>query len=197
MIIKTGKYYLYRHIRLDRYEPFYIGIGTKDFKGNYYRSRTKSGRNNIWNAIVNKANYSVEILLESNNFSFIKKKEREFIRLYGRIDLKTGILANQTNGGDGDHSWNEERKINHSKMIKFKIKSGEKIVPKFWNNKFGKNHVRSKAILQLDVRSNKMIEEFECAREACRKYGFKPSTLTMALKRKNKTAYGYKWEYKN
>ena len=27
------KYYLYRHIRLDKYQPFYIGIGTIYKKG--------------------------------------------------------------------------------------------------------------------------------------------------------------------
>ena len=30
MIVENGKYYLYRHIRLDKNEPFYIGIGTKN-----------------------------------------------------------------------------------------------------------------------------------------------------------------------
>lgn len=29
MIQNIGKYYLYRHIRLDLGSPFYIGIGTK------------------------------------------------------------------------------------------------------------------------------------------------------------------------
>lgn len=29
MIEPEGKYYLYRHIRLDKNQPFYIGIGTK------------------------------------------------------------------------------------------------------------------------------------------------------------------------
>jgi len=33
--------YVYRHIRLDKNEPFYIGIGS-DF--NYQRSRHQSGR---------------------------------------------------------------------------------------------------------------------------------------------------------
>lgn len=29
MIVSNGKYYLYRHIRLDTNEVFYVGIGTK------------------------------------------------------------------------------------------------------------------------------------------------------------------------
>ena len=46
------KYYLYRHIRVDKNEPFYIGIGTKtnaDIKyGTYTRANIKRKKNNIW-----------------------------------------------------------------------------------------------------------------------------------------------------
>lgn len=98
-------YYLYRHIRLDKNEPFYIGIGTIQIienKYHYYsRSKEKSNRNIIWNRIVAKTKYKIDILLESEDYDFIKQKEIEFIKLYGRIDLKTGILANMTDGGEG------------------------------------------------------------------------------------------------
>jgi len=99
-------YYLYRHIRLDKYEPFYIGIGTKDnkfttIKTEYARSYSKCERNDIWNKIVSKSDYKVEILLESNDYNFIKQKEIEFIKLYGRKNLNKGSLANLTDGGDG------------------------------------------------------------------------------------------------
>lgn len=101
-------YYLYRHIRLDKNEPFYIGIGTvskeklysKELKSFYKRAYQYSKRNSIWKNVANKSEYEVEILLESDDYDFIKRKEIEFIKLYGRIDLRTGILANLTNGGD-------------------------------------------------------------------------------------------------
>jgi len=109
MILDSGKYYLYRHIRMDKDRPFYIGIGTKksfikDWNMNsaYYRAFEKGNRNKIWWDIVNKAEYEVEILLESNNYDFIKEKEVEFIKLYGRINTKTGILSNLTDGGEGE-----------------------------------------------------------------------------------------------
>lgn len=98
------KHYVYRHIRLDKNEPFYIGIGTqyrysKAIK--YGRARKKSGRNKIWYNIYEKTNNFIwEILFESNDYEEIKQKEIEFIKLYGRIDLGTGILANMTDGGD-------------------------------------------------------------------------------------------------
>lgn len=37
MLKNSGKHYLYRHIRLDKNEPFYIGIGTKIVKTSEYR----------------------------------------------------------------------------------------------------------------------------------------------------------------
>ena len=55
----------------------------------------------IWNNIISKTEYEVEILLESDDYEFIKQKEIEFIKLYGRINRETGCLANMTDGGDG------------------------------------------------------------------------------------------------
>lgn len=104
----TTRHYLYRHIRLDKNEPFYIGIGTKQkrnhnsFESEYKRAFEKNRKESyIWNNIVSKTEYVIEIMLESNNYEFIKQKEIEFITLYGRINKETGILANMTDGGDG------------------------------------------------------------------------------------------------
>ena len=90
--------YLYRHIRLDRNEPFYIGISETDDR--YKRSKDKSTRNSIWKAITRKTKYKIEIIFENDDIEFIKEKEIEFIKLYGRINKKTGTLANMTDGGD-------------------------------------------------------------------------------------------------
>lgn len=103
------QHFLYRHIRLDKNEPFYIGIGTvqeRDLNNKrqriyYRRAYEEAGRNNIWHKIVLKTNYEVEILLESDDYEFIKQKEIEFITLYGRIDLGLGTLSNLTDGGQG------------------------------------------------------------------------------------------------
>lgn len=115
-----GNYYLYRHIRLDKNEPFYIGIGTKksqvkSYESEYSRAFSKQRKNSkIWKLITKKTNYRVDILLESNDYNFIKEKEIEFIKLYGRINLDTGILANMTDGGDGTLGWipTEENRYN-------------------------------------------------------------------------------------
>ena len=112
--------HIYRHIRLDKNEPFYVGIGLDDIPKRAYE--TKKRRSQWWNNIVNKYGYSVDILFENVTIDFAKEKEKEFISLYGRIDLGTGTLCNQTNGGDGINGWKAsvETKLNMSKAAKIR-----------------------------------------------------------------------------
>lgn len=86
---------LYRHIRLDKNEPFYIGIGT-----NLSRAHARTGRNDIWNKIVAKTDYKVQIIFNELSRSEACEKEIEFIKMYGKITDDTGCLANITPGGD-------------------------------------------------------------------------------------------------
>ncbi len=90
--------YVYRHIRLDKNEPFYIGIGSDKV---YKRSSTSKNRNIFWERIVNKTEFEVEILCDNLNWDEACIKEKEFISLYGRKDKNKGSLCNLTDGGDG------------------------------------------------------------------------------------------------
>lgn len=90
--------YVYRHIRLDKNEPFYIGIGSDN---KYYRANSKKKRSDFWNKIANLSEYRVEILLDDITYDEAKEKEKEFISLYGRKNLNKGTLCNLTDGGDG------------------------------------------------------------------------------------------------
>ncbi len=139
MVIKVAiilnmenKYYLYRHIRLDKNQPFYIGIGTKlknnttNVKVIYKRAYDYSKRRNkIWQDITKKTDYEIEILMESDDYSFLLNKEKEFIKLYGRIDNKTGILANMTDGGEGilNPVFDKNRALKISEANKGRVKS--------------------------------------------------------------------------
>jgi len=123
MIVDNGKYYLYRHIRLDKNEPFYIGIGTKSFRsskdlGIYFRAYNKVNRTQFWKNIINKTSYVVEILLESNDYNFICNKEIEFIKLYGRLDLKLGPLVNMRNGEICPKRFNKKVAVSQYTRIK-------------------------------------------------------------------------------
>ncbi len=93
--------YLYRHIRLDKNIPFYIGIGS-DNGGEYKRAHDTGlrNRNKYWNNIVGKTAYSIEIMLDNLTWEEACAKEIEFIALYGRRN-DGGILANLTLGGEG------------------------------------------------------------------------------------------------
>lgn len=91
--------YVYRHIRLDKNQPFYIGIGSDcDFE--YKRAYSKHNRGRLWRRIANKTEFEVDILFDEIELSFAKAKEIEFIELYKRIN-DGGILANVSAGGDG------------------------------------------------------------------------------------------------
>ena len=120
--------YLYRHIRLDKNEPFYIGIGSDN---SYSRAHEKGNRRNkIWNKIVNKTKYEIEILLDDITWDYACQKEIEFIKLYGRIDLKSGTLANLTDGGDGTLGvfYSNERKKELSNRMKNNPKTWEHLL---------------------------------------------------------------------
>jgi len=98
-----NNWYVYRHIRLDKDEPFYIGIGNKSNYSRAYENHS-SKRNKIWNDIVLKSLYEVEIIIDELTKEEASEKEKEFIKLYGRKDLNNGVLCNLTDGGDG--IWN-------------------------------------------------------------------------------------------
>lgn len=178
-------YYLYRHIRLDKNEPFYIGIGTKrknfskTYKSEYYRAFSKQRKDSkIWNLISSKTDYEVEILFESDDYEFIKAKEKEFIKLYGRIDLKTGSLANMTGGGDGSLG----KVYNQSTINKLKIAR---------NKRGAINKVK---IYQYDI-TGKFIKEWPSIKESSIYCNVHISTLQkIAIKNVNNNyCKGYYW----
>jgi hypothetical protein len=105
---------VYRHIRLDKNEPFYIGIGRDN------RPTSKKDRNKWWKNVTNKSDYRVDILFTNLSWEEACKKEIELIQLYGRRDLGLGTLVNMTNGGEGNdgykHTKDAIRKISQASL---------------------------------------------------------------------------------
>lgn len=97
---------VYRHIRLDKNEPFYIGIGAETSRA----FEVTKGRNTYWKNVISKTDYEVQILFDDLTWDEACEKEKEFITLYGRKDLGTGTLVNMTDGGEGTFGaipWNK------------------------------------------------------------------------------------------
>lgn len=111
--------YVYRHIRLDKNEPFYIGIGSDI---DYKRAFSKHSRNKYWNRIVNVSEYEVEIIMDDLSKDEAKQKEIEFIALYGKKINKNGSLTNISDGGEGNaggkHTEEAKRKIAEANKLK-------------------------------------------------------------------------------
>jgi len=112
--------YVYRHIRLDKNEPFYIGIGSDE---TYKRANSIKNRNIFWKRVSNKTEYEVEILCDNINWDEACIKEKEFIKLYGRKDKNKGSLCNLTDGGDGSVGVlvSEYGKIQRSNFMKTRV----------------------------------------------------------------------------
>ena len=109
--------YVYRHIRKDKNEVFYIGIGCS---ANYKRAFQTHKRNPFWERTASLTEFEVEILFDNLTWEEACEKEKEFIALYGRRDLGKGTLVNLTDGGDGGKGVvkSNEEKIFRSKKMK-------------------------------------------------------------------------------
>ena len=179
--------YVYRHIRLDKNEPFYIGISNND----EYRATVKRARNIIWQRIVKKTDYEIEILLDDLTWEEACEKEKELIALYGRIDINTGSLANLTNGGEGTlgrhYIPSDEHRKNLSKSAKGKKMSED--------SRKKMSSAKKVAILQYDLDGN-FIREWEGLSDAAKSLNGYTTNIMRCCQGVFKHAYGYVWKYK-
>jgi hypothetical protein len=209
--------YLYRHIRSDKNEVFYIGIGV-DTKSKYRRAFMNYSRNKFWNNITNKTGYVVEIVLKDLEYNVLLEKEKEFIKLYGRRDLGLGTLVNLTDGGEGTLGCkanlgkkrsletklkmrgrvrSEEHKLKISKANKGRQKTPEQLL-KASQVRIGKKHSkphssRRKKILQKTL-SGDIVKVWDCASD-CEPHGFRRSTINECCHLKHKSHKGFIWEF--
>lgn len=112
-----GRHYTYV-LRRPNGEPFYIG------KGRAYRclhherdSKNESLQSHKLNIIRELVRNGRDITYEIDSFheteTMALARERELIKAIGRLDLKTGILTNLTDGGEGASNWSDETRARH------------------------------------------------------------------------------------
>lgn len=199
---------VYRHIRLDTNEIFYVGIGK-----NEKRAFDKTGRNRHWKHITNKTQYKVEIITTVDSWDNACELEVLLIKEYGRRDLKTGSLVNMTDGGEGtqgiivsDETKKKQseaktgKKSNnygnpHSDKVKLRLslvnkgkvlsqETKDKMSQKRLGKKFSKEHIEN--IKNSSTCSKKLINTetgdlYKSISECARLVGIKRTTLNAML----------------
>jgi hypothetical protein len=135
--------YLYKHIRKDTNEVFYVGIGSDV---DYSRAHTRHKRSSFWKKIINKTDYEIIIYEDNKTWDEVIELEKYWISFYGRRDLNGGSLVNLTNGGEGCYgrilSEDTKKKIGEKSKLKIYSKEyREKLSESFKgekNHRFGK-----------------------------------------------------------
>jgi hypothetical protein len=161
--------YVYKHIRVDKNEVFYIGIGS-DNKGKFTRAYSRKGRSKFWKDLTKNTQYKVEILHANITWKEACQKEKELILQYGRKDLSTGTLCNLTDGGDGVNGYT------HNKERLFKLSKNSK----------GSNNPKAKSCVHFDTSM-----KFNCLKDGCEYFNLKYGSQASAIKRKQSTAQFY------
>jgi hypothetical protein len=87
---------VYKHIRKDTNEVFYIGIGKTE-----KRAYNKIYRSSYWKRIVEKHGYDIVLVETDISWETACEMETKLIKQYGRKDLGEGSLVNMTDGGNG------------------------------------------------------------------------------------------------
>jgi len=187
----------------------------RSFKSEYSRAFRKHKENKLVQNIINKTSYKIEVIFESPSKNEILNKEIEFIKLYGRINLKTGCLANLTDGGESNNNrigkkisnrhkkiLSDRMKINNpnknGKYLPFDIPGvREKVMERMKNNNPRKLFLNEKDIYikkcyQYSL-NGEFIKEWPSLKEAKTQTNIK--TIGQCLTEQCKSAGGYLWKY--
>lgn len=211
--------YVYKHIRLDTNQIFYIGVGTDK---NYKRAFSKAGRNIFWKRIIDKTDYRVEIIKDNMSIEEAYCLEIELINKYGFRYNNTGILCNLSIGGKGGSTGliqSEETKKKKSDKLKgtkrtlqqrknisdakknyvftdshklniSKALKGRKL-PKEVCEKMRKSRFKKVVQLQDDI----VIKIWDSVKEASLYFNVNPSSIAHCCAGRKKKIANYNWKY--
>jgi len=171
-MIKEKLAYVYKHIRPDTNQVFYVGIGTRQD-----RASSKYGRNQYWKNIVAKCNgeFAYKIVKSKLSWNEACEKEKELIKIYGRYP--NGSLCNLTDGGEGilnlKHTEEVKSKISKAAKERYKLKPHVRKGKRFTNRNSRKVvivNIKTYIIYRFDtlVQAGLFINKRgSCVRRAC------------------------------
>lgn len=107
---------VYFHRKATNGEIFYVGMGSP--KRPYYKRRTT-----WWQNVVDKYGYTIDIVHRGLTQEQAFELEIKYIAQFGRYDLGTGSLVNQTDGGPSFVGILKEKTKNNGKALKGRKKS--------------------------------------------------------------------------
>ena len=169
------------------YRPFYVGKGRRYRINHHLQNKSLSPntiKNNTIKSIIRETgelplHYKI---FENLSFDEANQIETNMIKYFGRINTKTGILSNMTDGGEGFKNMiiTEESKRLMSK--------------KAMGTKTYSNNGMSKIVEKYDLNNN-LLEIYSSLREAAEKHKVDFKNISSCCRGVSKTAYGFKWKY--
>jgi hypothetical protein len=168
------RYYVYEHIKLDTNTVFYVGYSKISNTGLIYSRAYRSpyrrtSKNGIWEQYVINIQYVVRIVEEFSTKEEALALEVKLIQHYGRLDLETGDLINQNDGGQGMRNPSPDLK---------------KVISQNRSKAFNKDVLRKAQLPYLhithkyDVLGN-YIQSYDCIADAARDNNTLPSDLSL------------------
>lgn len=173
------------HIEFE-YEPFYIGRGKNSRYKQHLQANHLKDSSIKSNKILKLLNQNIDpiiIFLKTNITQEESNiEEMKYIKMFGRINNKTGILANMTDGGEG------------TKNVILSEETKKKMSEKAKGTKTYSNNGMSKLVGKYDLENN-LLAIFNSLREASESMNVDFKNISSCARGKSKSAYGFIWKY--
>lgn len=182
MYSTTNRYYVYTYFDTrpeKNNEPIYVGKGT----GKRSLFHLRSSHNQRLNAKIEKMKaLGLQPLIDVLYFATEEEAfdtEKKMIKLWGRLDLKTGTLCNFTNGGEGHAGLLRSRETTAKATAttkatmatdEYKMQHSTRMKQAFSTDEYkAKRSVLSKSLRADPVVNDKIVEGFKSSMRAKRK----------------------------
>lgn len=168
----------------------YIGITCRNPIRRWNNGNGYQNNKHFWSAIQKYGWDSIkhEILYSNLSEEDACQKETELIIEYKSNNREYGY--NHTNGGNKGYNFSQSQEA----IDKMKIAKSGKNNPNY--GKLGDKHQRSVPIVQIDVKTKAIVNEFVNIREASEATHIDKSHISHVCSGKRKTAGGFIWMYK-